>query len=109
MGHPSALARFAALHGHERFALCCVTDVAVEANIWSALRWLRAPGTAIPYVIAYGTCRDRDREDLALVHGGPGPRPALSTSPTAHRSRGWSRWSQTCRRRGAIRAATARS
>jgi len=69
----SALERLAALHGDERFALSSVTDVAVETNIWSALRGLRAPGTGIPYVIAYGTRRHRAGKDLALVRGGRGP------------------------------------
>jgi hypothetical protein len=56
-----------------RFALSSITDVAVEANVWKALRGIRAPGTGIPGVIAYGTRRWRGGRDLALVRGGAGP------------------------------------
>lgn len=56
-----------------RFPLASVTDVAVEPNVWTALRGIRAPGTGIPYVIAYGTRRHRGGKDLALVRGGRRP------------------------------------
>ena len=56
-----------------RFPLASVTDVAVEPNVWTALRGIRAPGTGIPYVIAYGTRRRRGGKDLALIRGGRRP------------------------------------
>jgi hypothetical protein len=34
-----------------------VSEVVVEPNAWAALRGVRAPGTGLPYVIAYGTRR----------------------------------------------------
>ena len=73
--HLSVLEKVAAIHGDTRFALASVTDVAVEPNAWAALRGIRAPGTGIPYVIAYGTLRGRGSKDLALIRGGR--RPAL--------------------------------
>jgi len=56
-----------------RFPLASVTDVVVEPDIWKALRGIRAPGTGIPHVIAYGTRRYPRGKDLALVRGGRRP------------------------------------
>ena len=69
----SPLEKLAALHGDTRFELASVTDVSVEPNVWAALRGIRAPGTGIPYVIAYGTLRGRGSKDLALIRGGRKP------------------------------------
>lgn len=69
----SALEKLAAFVGDVRFPLACVTEVAVEPDAWGALRGIRAPGTGIPYVIAYGTRRWRGGRDLALVRGGRRP------------------------------------
>jgi hypothetical protein len=70
----SALEQLAACRvGDPRFALSSVTDVAVEPNAWAALRGIRAPGTGLPYLIAYGTRRLQGGKDLALVHGGKRP------------------------------------
>ena len=71
---PSPLERLAACHFRDvRFPLASVTDVVVEPNVWAALRGIRAPGTRIPYVIAYGTRRHPGGKDLALVSGGRRP------------------------------------
>jgi hypothetical protein len=69
----SALEKLAAMHGDARFPLSSVTDVAVEPNAWAALRGVRAPGTGIPYVIAYGTLRGRGSKDFVLIRGGRRP------------------------------------
>jgi hypothetical protein len=71
--HLSRAEKLAALHRDARFALSSVTDVAVEPNVWAALRGIRAPGTGLPYVIAYGTRRWPGGKDLALVRGGKRP------------------------------------
>jgi hypothetical protein len=67
--------------------LSSVTDVVVEQNAWSALRGIRAPGTGIPYVIAYGTRRFRGGKDLGLVHGGKRPGLRVDFGPQAPYSR----------------------
>lgn len=69
----SVAEKLAAVHGDVRFPLSSVTEVAVEENVWTALRGLRAPGTGVPNVIAYGTRRWRGGKDLALVRGGRRP------------------------------------
>lgn len=55
--HLSLAAKLAAIHGDARFPLASVTDVTVEPNVWGALRGIRAPGTGVPYMLAYGTRR----------------------------------------------------
>ena len=71
----SPLERLAAFRLRDaRFPLASVTAVAVQPKPWGALRGLRAPGTGLPYVIAYGTRRYAGGKDLALVRG---TRPAL--------------------------------
>jgi hypothetical protein len=72
--HLSPLEKLAAFRGGDpRFALSSVTEVAVEPNAWAALRGIRAPGTGVPYVIAYGTRRFPGGKDLVLIHGGRRP------------------------------------
>ncbi len=67
--------RLPAFRGDVRVPLAAVRSVTVEAQPWNALRGVRAPGTGIPGVIAYGVRRlTRDRPDFAAVHG---HRPAL--------------------------------
>jgi hypothetical protein len=82
--HLSVAERLAALRSSDaRFALSSVIDAAVEPNAWAALRGVRAPGTGIPYVIAYGTLRHGDGKDLALVRGGKKPGLRVDFSPAA--------------------------
>ena len=72
--HLSPLEKLAAFRAADpRFALTAVTGAVVEPNVWSALRGIRAPGTGLPYVIAYGTRRFSGGRDLALVTGGHRP------------------------------------
>ena len=72
--HLSPLEKLAAFRAADpRFALAAVTGAVVEPNVWAALRGIRAPGTGLPYVIAYGTRRFSGGKDLALVHGGRRP------------------------------------
>jgi len=58
-----------AASGNIRVPLSSVTAVEADADPWSDLRGLRAPGTGIPGVIAYGTRRYRGGKDFALVLG----------------------------------------
>jgi hypothetical protein len=71
--HLSPVEKLAALRGDVRFPLSSVTDVVVEPNVWDALRGIRAPGTGVPYVLAYGRRRWLGGSDLALVRGGKRP------------------------------------
>jgi hypothetical protein len=71
--HLSLVEKLAAIHGDARFSLASVTEVAVEPNVWEALRGIRAPGTGVPFVLAYGTRRWLGGKDLALVRGGKRP------------------------------------
>jgi len=84
----SAAEKFAAVRRADaRFPLSSVTDVAVERNAWTALRGIRAPGTGIPGVIAYGTRRYSGGRDLALVHGAKRPGLRVDFGPDAPFSR----------------------
>ena len=72
--HLSALERLAAFRLTDaRFSLTSVLDAVAEPDVWGALRGIRAPGTGLPGVIAYGTRRHRGGRDLALVTGGHRP------------------------------------
>ncbi|HEX4035169.1 MAG TPA: hypothetical protein VHX66_12065 [Solirubrobacteraceae bacterium] len=61
--------------GTLRVPLASVTAALAAPDAWKELRGIRAPGTGIPFVIAYGTRRFSGGKDLALVRGGR--RPAL--------------------------------
>jgi hypothetical protein len=65
--HLSAWERAAAFHGDITVPLRAVTGVQVDENPWDSLRGVRAPGTGIPGVIAYGTRRYRAGRDFAAV------------------------------------------
>jgi hypothetical protein len=62
------LEKLAALHGDVRVPLAQVRSVR-KVDPWSSLRGLRAPGTGIPHVVAYGTFRSRQGKDFAAVKG----------------------------------------
>jgi len=82
----SPLERLAAVRGDVRVPLCAVQEVDVEPRPWRALRGVRAPGTGLPGVIAYGVRRlTGGRPDFAAVLGrGPAVRVELaSPSPFA--------------------------
>ena len=60
--------RLAAFHGDVQVPLAAVRSVVVEPDPWRALRGLRAPGTGIPGVIAYGVRRmTGGRPDFAAI------------------------------------------
>ena len=64
----SGLERLAAFHfSSVRFPVASITDVVVESDVWKALRGIRAPGTGIPGVIAYGTRRYFGGRDRAPI------------------------------------------
>lgn len=60
--------RAAAFHGDVRVPPAAVRTVEVEADPWSVLRGVRAPGTGWPGVIAHGVRRlTGERPDFAAV------------------------------------------
>ncbi len=71
----SPLERVAALHRDIRVPLTAVQSVCAEPDPWAALRGMRAPGTGLPGMIAYGVRRMTGaRPDFAAVWG---RRPAI--------------------------------
>jgi hypothetical protein len=66
----TGLEKLAAMSGGVRVPLAAVSAIAVEPDPWGALRGIRAPGTGIPGVIAYGVRRATGgRPDFVAVHG----------------------------------------
>ncbi len=66
----SGLERLAAMRGDIRLPARAVRAVSVAAEPWHALRGIRAPGTGIPRVVAYGTRRmTGGHPDFTAVHG----------------------------------------
>ena len=62
--------KLAALRGDVRVPLAAIRAISVEPQPWSALCGIRAPGTGIPGVVAYGVRRDTGgRPHFAAVHG----------------------------------------
>ena len=63
--------RVGALHSSPRVALRDVTKVEFVDDLWSneILRGVRAPGTAIPYVVLLGTMRGRKYSDFTAIKG----------------------------------------
>jgi hypothetical protein len=71
----SPLERVAAFHGDVCVPLAAVRAVCAEPDPWAALRGMRAPGTGLPGVIAYGVRRMTGaRPDFVAVLG---RRPAI--------------------------------
>lgn len=70
----SWLEKLGAFRGNVRVPLRAVRSVSAEPDPWAALRGIRAPGTGIPGVIAYGTRLYDGGRDFAAVLGG---RPAI--------------------------------
>ena len=58
-----------ALHGDVTVPRASVTRVRVAPDGMAELHGIRAPGTALPGVIAVGTWRDRGTETFAVCHG----------------------------------------
>jgi hypothetical protein len=67
--HMSPLERLGAFRGDFAVPVREVRSVEVAENGWGSLRGIRAPGTGIPGVIAYGTRRYQGGRDFALVLG----------------------------------------
>ena len=67
--HLSPLEKLAAFHGDVAVPLDFVRDAEVEPEPWQALRGVRAPGTGLPGVIAYGIRRFRGGTDFAAIVG----------------------------------------
>jgi hypothetical protein len=66
----SRLERVAALHTDIRVPLSAVRSICAEPDPWAALRGMRAPGTGLPGMIAYGVRRMTGaRPDFAAVWG----------------------------------------
>jgi hypothetical protein len=80
---PAGLERLAACRRDVRVPLGAVTAVQTDLDPWCALRGVRAPGTGIPGMIAYGTRRMTGaRPDFAAVHG-QGPAVRVELAPEA--------------------------
>jgi hypothetical protein len=66
----SAVEQAAALRREVRVPLASVSAVCAEPDPWGALRGIRAPGTGIPGVVAYGVRRvTGGAPDFAAIHG----------------------------------------
>jgi hypothetical protein len=78
----SRVERLAALRRDVRVPLSAVEAVSVDPEPWCALRGVRAPGTGLPGVVAYGVRRlTGARPDFAAVHGsGPAVRVELGAT-----------------------------
>jgi hypothetical protein len=68
------LEKLAAFRGDVRVPLSAVEEADVDTNPWQALRGIRAPGTGLPGVIAYGVRRYAGGQDFAALRG---TRPAV--------------------------------
>ena len=63
--------KLAALHSSPQIPLVSVEKVEFFDELWGSetLRGVRAPGTAIPYVILYATSRGRGYRDFVAMRG----------------------------------------
>ena len=63
--------KIGALHSSPRAPIASVEKVEFPEKIWSSktLRGVRAPGTAIPYVVLLGTMRGRGYRDFVAIKG----------------------------------------
>jgi hypothetical protein len=83
----SAWERVAAMRREVRVPLADVRSICADPDPWSALRGVRAPGTGIPGVLAYGVRRlTGAAPDFAAVHG-RGPAVRVDLAPEAPFSR----------------------
>jgi hypothetical protein len=83
----SSWERVAAMRREVRVPLGAVRSICADPDPWSALRGIRAPGTGIPGVIAYGVRRLTGAgPDFAAVHG-RGPAVRVDLGPGAPFSR----------------------
>ena len=78
--------KLAALHSNPRIPVDSVEKVEFFDELWGSdtLRGVRAPGTAIPYVILYATLRGRGYRDFVAMKGrGEGVVLTLKSGPFA--------------------------
>ena len=79
----SAVEQAAAMRREIRVPLAAIERVCAEPDPWGALRGIRAPGTGIPGVVAYGVRRvTGGAPDFAAVHG-CGPAVRIDLAPGA--------------------------
>jgi hypothetical protein len=67
--------KMGALHTSPRAARSALTSVESVEKLWGSetLRGIRAPGTALPYVVLLGTLRGKGYKDFVAMKGrGPG-------------------------------------
>lgn len=67
--------KLGALHSSPRVSADAIADIEFIDQLWgsSSLRGVRAPGTAIPYVVLLGTLRGLKYKDFVAMKGrGPG-------------------------------------
>ena len=78
--------KMGALHSNPRTSLDAIEKVEFVDQLWgsSTLRGVRAPGTAIPYVVLLGTLRGLGYKDFVAMKGrGEGVVITLKSSPFA--------------------------
>jgi hypothetical protein len=63
--------KLAALHSNPRAPLASIETIEFVDQLWgsSILRGVRAPGTALPYVVLYGTLRGLKYRDFVAMKG----------------------------------------
>ena len=78
--------KLGALHGSPRVSANLIEKIEFVDQLWSSsiLRGIRAPGTAIPYVVLLGTLRGRGYRDFVAMKGrGEGVVVTLKSGPFA--------------------------
>jgi hypothetical protein len=78
--------KLAALHSSPRAPLASIEKIEFVDQLWgsSILRGVRAPGTALPYVVLYGTLRGLKYRDFVAMKGrGEGAVLTLKSGPFA--------------------------
>ena len=78
--------KMGALHSNPRTSIDAIEKVEFVDQLWgsSTLRGVRAPGTAIPYVVLLGTLRGLKFKDFVAMRGrGEGVVITLKSSPFA--------------------------
>jgi hypothetical protein len=76
--------KLAALHSNPRAPLDSIEKIEFVDQLWgsSTLRGVRAPGTALPYVVLYGTLRGLKYRDFVAMKGrGEGAVISLKSGP----------------------------
>ncbi len=78
--------KLGALHSSPRVSIDSIEKIEFIDQLWgsSTLRGLRAPGTALPYVVLLGTLRGRGYKDFVAMKGrGEGVVLSLKSGPFA--------------------------